>query len=125
MSPYIMPRYIMSPYIISLLLLCSPSTLAGLERKGMAINLHNRTPFTLRFVELAKSGSGGDWRIHFVKPNGSVHFQGKGAGYADDRDLNIFVQRFCPAVTGISQSALHDQYVQTAVISAGNPLVGM
>ena len=112
-----MPRYL-SIVLSFLLLVFTSTTHAGLARKGMMINVYNRTPFTLRLVEAAKGGSNGvDWRIHYVQPNGNVLFEGKSAGYADDRDLNIFIQRFCPGVFSIAQSALQDQYVQTAVVS--------
>lgn len=54
-------------------------------RRGMSIRVFNRTPFPLRFVEAAKdkTKTNGDWRIHFVNPNGDALLANKDVRHVD------------------------------------------
>lgn len=66
--------------LLLLLVVCAPfAAHAGLSRKGMAITVYNRTPFTIRLVEVARIGktTNSEMRIHYVKPNDGVSFSGK------------------------------------------------
>ena len=57
--------------LLSALLLGGRSVHAA-SRRGMSIDVYNRTPFPLRIVEATKGKTNGDWRPHFVMPNGHV-----------------------------------------------------